>query len=77
MRLLCYKNSLASDTSGSHIVLAEISTVSRVEMLRGRKEGGGIKYDNLTVTDYFHHLPNNDINYVTGAGPGESHTDLT
>lgn len=46
-------------------------------MLRGRKEGGGIKYDNLTVTDYIHHLPNNDINYVTGAGPGESHTDLT
>lgn len=38
---------------------------------------GGIKYDNLTIIDCVLHPPNNDVNYVTGAGPGKSHTDFT
>ena len=33
-------DSVASGTSGSHILLAWLSTLSRVEMLRGRREGG-------------------------------------
>lgn len=41
MRLLCWKHSVASGTSGSHVALAQISTFSRAEMLRGRREGGG------------------------------------
>lgn len=46
---------------------------------KGRKGGGregGIKYAELTIIDYFHHPPNNGMNYVTAAGPGKPHIDL-
>lgn len=43
---------------------------------KGRRGGGEIKSAELTIIDYFHHPPNNGMNFVTAAGPGKPHIDL-